>query len=236
MELEWVFFSVTPNPGKKVNDGLSFDLEFTGEFINADLGCVTHASLGTFLFLLFHRSLRFRGGSGRGGSLGGRFFGIGFRFGGGLRLGFGPGFGASFTGCFTWACCSGRSFDSFGSLGAFRSGLHRRRRRGVSAFVEAIHRLIDFVHHLFADARDFHQLLGCHASEFFQRGDSRGFDLLDGFRSDSRQNRERGHRRGQRGHLLFDLAALLFFTLDIDVPANQLAGQTDVLPLFSDGQ
>jgi len=91
-------------PRKKVNDGLSFDLEFTGEFINADLGCVTHASLGTFLFLLFHRSLRFRGGSGRGGSLGGRFFGIGFRFGGGLRLGFGPGFGASFTGCFTWAC------------------------------------------------------------------------------------------------------------------------------------
>ena len=41
---------------KKVNDGLSLDLEFAGEFIDADLGCVTHASLGTFLFLLFRRS------------------------------------------------------------------------------------------------------------------------------------------------------------------------------------
>ncbi len=78
-------------PRKKVNDGFSFDLEFAGEFIDADLGCVTHASLGTFLFLLFHRSLRFRGGSGRGGSLGGRFFGIGFGFGGGLRPGLGLG-------------------------------------------------------------------------------------------------------------------------------------------------
>jgi len=40
-------------PRKKVNNGLSLDLEFAGEFIDADLGCVTHASLGTFLFLRF---------------------------------------------------------------------------------------------------------------------------------------------------------------------------------------
>ena len=79
---------------KKVNDGFSLDLEFAGELIDTDLGCVTHASLGTFLFLLFRWSLRFRGGSGRGGSLSGRIFGFGFCFGGGFRLGFGPGLGA----------------------------------------------------------------------------------------------------------------------------------------------
>lgn len=66
---------------KKVNNGLSLDLEFAGEFIDADLGCVTHASLGTFLFLLLRGSVGFRRCSGRGGSLGGRFFGIGFCFG-----------------------------------------------------------------------------------------------------------------------------------------------------------
>jgi hypothetical protein len=50
---------------KKVNDGFSLDLEFAGELVDADLGCVTHASLGTFLFLLFRRSLHIRGCSGR---------------------------------------------------------------------------------------------------------------------------------------------------------------------------
>lgn len=63
---------------KKVNNGFCLDLEFAGEFINADLGCVTHASLGTFLFLLFRGSVGFRRGSGRGGSLGGGFFSIRF--------------------------------------------------------------------------------------------------------------------------------------------------------------
>ena len=76
---------------KKVNDGFGFDLEFAGELVDADLGCVTHASLGTFLFLLFRGSLRLRGCSGRGGSLGGRFFGIGIGFSGGLRLWLSPG-------------------------------------------------------------------------------------------------------------------------------------------------
>ena len=76
---------------KKVNDGFGFDLEFAGELVDADLGCVTHASLGTFLFLLFRGSLRLRGCSGRGGSLGGRFFGIGIGIRGELRLWLSPG-------------------------------------------------------------------------------------------------------------------------------------------------
>ena len=37
---------------QKVNDCFRFDLELSGQFINSDLGCVTHASLRTFLFLL----------------------------------------------------------------------------------------------------------------------------------------------------------------------------------------
>ena len=76
---------------KKVDDGFGLDLEFAGELVDADLGCVTHAALGTFLFLLFRRSLRFRGRSSRGGSLGGRFFGFGYFFGGRLGRGFGGG-------------------------------------------------------------------------------------------------------------------------------------------------
>jgi hypothetical protein len=44
---------------KKVNDGFCLDLEFAGEFIDTDLGCVTHASLGTFLFLLLRGSVGF---------------------------------------------------------------------------------------------------------------------------------------------------------------------------------
>ena len=94
-------------PRKKVNDGFGLDLEFAGEFIDADLGCVTHASLGTFLFLLFRRSLRFCGCSGRGGGLGGRFFGIGFRFGSGLGLGFGPRLGAGLAGGLRLGCGAG---------------------------------------------------------------------------------------------------------------------------------
>src|SRR5262249_18321697 len=39
-----------------------------------------------------------------------------------------------------------------------------------------------------------------------------------------------------RGHLLFDFAALLFLALDIYVPADQLAGQANVLALFADGK
>lgn len=51
------FFLGYAETGQKVNNGLGLHLEFTGEFINADLGCVTHTALGVFLFLLFRRSI-----------------------------------------------------------------------------------------------------------------------------------------------------------------------------------
>jgi len=47
-------------PGQEVNDGFGLDLELTGEFIDAYLRCVTHASLRTFLFLLLRRGITLR--------------------------------------------------------------------------------------------------------------------------------------------------------------------------------
>jgi hypothetical protein len=38
------FFLGYAETRQKVNNGLGLHLEFTGEFINADLGCVTHTA------------------------------------------------------------------------------------------------------------------------------------------------------------------------------------------------
>src|SRR6202012_3180691 len=46
-------------------------------------------------------------------------------------------------------------------------------------------------------------------------------------------------RRGTAGeslHLLFDFLALLFFALDVDLPAEKLRRQTHVLAIFADSQ
>jgi hypothetical protein len=43
---------------EQVNNGFRLDLKLAREFIDADLGCVTHASLRTFLFLLLRRIVR----------------------------------------------------------------------------------------------------------------------------------------------------------------------------------
>ena len=43
---------------QQVNNSLGFDLQLSREFIDADLGRVTHASLRTFLFLLLRRFIR----------------------------------------------------------------------------------------------------------------------------------------------------------------------------------
>src|SRR5204863_6834309 len=40
----------------------------------------------------------------------------------------------------------------------------------------------------------------------------------------------------ERAELRFDLAALLFFGLDVDTPTRQLRGETDVLSLLADRQ
>src|SRR6185437_11323860 len=39
-----------------------------------------------------------------------------------------------------------------------------------------------------------------------------------------------------RAAMRLDFAALFFFALNINVPADQLAGEANVLPLFADGE
>ena len=40
--------------------------------------------------------------------------------------------------------------------------------------------------------------------------------------------------RNQRRHLLLDFLALFFLALDVDLPAQKLGGEADVLPLLAD--
>src|SRR5215472_6054817 len=171
--------------------------------------------LGAFLFLLFFRSFILRRGSGFRVDLR-----SGFRCRGSLRLRIRCGF---------------RVFRHF-AFGSFFLGTLRGWGRCFAAFVEAVHGLIDLVDHFFAYARNFHQLLRGHAGELFHVGDAGGFDLFDGLRPDAGKNRQRSCGRSERGHLLFDLAALLFLALDVYVPTDELAGQADVLTFLADGQ
>src|SRR6266851_1516291 len=98
-----------------------------------------------------------------------------------------------------------------------------------AAFVKPIHCLINLVDHLFADARNLHQLFRRHSRKLLDGSNPRRFNLLDGLRAHSRQRRQRRRRSSQRGHLLFNFLALFFFALDVNVPANQLARQPNVL-------
>ncbi len=62
------------------------------------------------------------------------------------------------------------------------------------------------------------------------------FDTLDRLGSYALQFGEWSTRRGERGHLRFDFLALFFLALDVHVPADQLAGQANVLAFLADGQ
>jgi hypothetical protein len=64
---------------QQVNDGLRLDLKLSGQFVYADLGCVTHTSLRTFLFPLFLRRMIFCGFSRRRVSLRGGLLASGLR-------------------------------------------------------------------------------------------------------------------------------------------------------------
>src|SRR5215472_15281551 len=78
--------------------------------------------------------------------------------------------------------------------------LERPLGRLLAALVEAVHRLVDFVHHLFADPGNLHQLFGSHRRELLDGINPRGFHLLYGFGADTRKRRKRCCRRGQCGH------------------------------------
>jgi hypothetical protein len=142
-------------PRQKINDGFGFYLQLASQFVNSDLGCVAHAWLRILLFLLSIRSGFLRWFSRCG-------MGLGF-------LGFAP------WGSFRFRF--GSAFESFGLLLGGRFGLFFCRfRRALrcgsgsyfTAFVEPVDGLVDFVHHFFADARNFHKLFGSHPGQLFE--------------------------------------------------------------------
>ena len=77
----------------------------------------------------------------------------------------------------------------------------------------------------------------CHIRQGFHSCDAGSDQLLNqAFAQPGDTFKRRCSGTDQRRHLLLDFLALLFFTLDVDLPAKQLCGQPDVLPLFADGE
>ena len=62
------------------------------------------------------------------------------------------------------------------------------------------------------------------------------FDFLDRLGTHTLQFGKRRSGSSERCHLRLNLLALLFLALDIDVPADQLAGEPDVLTFLADSQ
>ena len=99
------------------------------------------------------------------------------------------------------------------------------------------HRGRNLLQRLFADARDLFQLLRRHVGQRLDRRDAGSHQLLDDRLAQLGHLFDRRRRTAaQRLHLLLDLLALLFLALDVDLPAQQLRGQTHILPLLADGQ
>src|SRR5580704_17667641 len=71
----------------------------------------------------------------------------------------------------------------------------------------------------------------------FDRGYTGSAELLDQPITQARNILKRSRSlRSHRGHLLLDFLPLLFFALDVDLPAEQLRRQPNVLSLFADGK
>src|SRR5215469_1815454 len=136
-----------------------------------------------------------------------------------------------------FGCVLLRCFGSFGRFGFALGCLSRSRGAGgFDRFEVRGDGLVNLLHHFFADARNFDQLLGRHIRELFHGRDAGSFELFDRLRSNAFQFSERRAGCRERGHLCFDFAAFFFLALDVDVPANQLAGEADVLAFFADGE
>ena len=91
---------------------------------------------------------------------------------------------------------------------------------------------------LFADAGYFSQLFGGHVGDCFDGGDAGCDELLEDLVSPSSVTCSIGvvGSAGHGLHLLLDLLALLFFGFDVDLPLEELGGETDVLALLADGE
>ena len=98
-----------------------------------------------------------------------------------------------------------------------------------------IHRQADFFHRLRPDALDSFQLLRRHVGQGFDRSHAgRASFSTRPSPSPGHILERRGRLRRQRRHLQLHFLALLFFALDVDLPAQQLRREADVLPLLAD--
>src|ERR1700733_4516222 len=90
---------------------------------------------------------------------------------------------------------------------------------------------------LFSDPGNLFQLLGRHVCQRLDGGNARGDQLLDDAFAQFGDLLD-GRRRsaGKSLHLLLDFLALLFLALDVDLPAEELGGETNVLTLLADGE
>src|SRR5215813_11612475 len=100
-----------------------------------------------------------------------------------------------------------------------------------------IDRYTDFFHRLRPNARQFFQLLRRHVCQRFHGSNSRFIQLGNKLLSQiGNAVQRRGGLGGHRNHLLLHFLALLFFTLDVDLPAQELGREPNILPLLANGQ
>src|SRR4051794_34716985 len=98
-----------------------------------------------------------------------------------------------------------------------------------------IDRDADFFHSLGADSFDCLKLLRRHISQSFHRRNACFIEFLNQTLAQAFDCFKRSRRRaGQFGHLRFNFLALFLFALDINLPAQQLGRQADVLAFLAD--
>src|SRR6266436_1738810 len=130
--------------------------------------------------------------------------------------------------------------DFFCFYGTFNELAFGNRNRTLAALQTGeviIDCQTDFFHRFGANSLNRLELLGRHIRQGLHGGDPGRAQLFD------QPFAQAGHilewsrsLLDQRRHLLFHFLPLLFLALDVDLPAQQLGRQPDVLPLLANGQ
>ena len=95
----------------------------------------------------------------------------------------------------------------------------------------------DLFDRLLSDAGDLFELFGGHVGDRFDGGDAGCDELFEDLLAELGDLLDGGLGVTGHGlHLLLDLLALLFLGLDVDLPLEELGGETDVLALLADGE
>src|SRR6185437_13767467 len=93
----------------------------------------------------------------------------------------------------------------------------------------------DLLDRLVPDARHLAELFGGHVGELLDGGDAGGDELLhDAFADLGDLLDGRVGSAGHGLHLLLDLLTLLLLGLDVNLPAEELGGEADVLSLLAE--